>query len=103
MKRSLNQGKPVPIGLVRDSENVYDDHQVLATGYDEDAGGGTIYVYDPNCPDMESTIHIAFGEHQLTGKESCSSPLTPPLRGFFCETYAPLDPPSVNGWGDRGE
>ena len=95
LKRSLDQNKPMPIGLVRDSGNVYDDHQVLAIGYDDDAGGGTIYLYDPNCPDVESTIHITFGEHQLVGEESCGS--SPPLRGFFCETYEPLDPPEVTG------
>lgn len=95
LKRSLDRGEPVPIGLVRDSENVYDDHQVLAIGYDEDAGGGTIYLYDPNCLDVESTIRITFGEHALTGVESCGSSL--PLLGFFCENYKPLDPPDISG------
>ena len=85
----------MPIGLVRDAGNVYDNHQVLAIGYDEDADGGMIYLYDPNCPDLESTIHITFGEHQLTGEESCGS--SPVLLGFFCESYKPLDPPAVNG------
>jgi hypothetical protein len=95
LKDSIGRGNPAPIGLVRDTKNVYDNHQTLATGYDEDARGGTIYMYDPNCPDVESTIHIRFGEHQLIGEESCGS--SPPLRGFFCENYRPLDPPEVIG------
>ena len=95
LKRSLDQGEPMPIGLVRDAGNVYDNHQVLAIGYDEDADGGTIYLYDPNCPDVESAIHITFGEHQLTGEESCGS--SPVLLGFFCENYKPLDPPAAIG------
>jgi hypothetical protein len=95
LKSSLDQGEPTPIGLVRDSGNVYDDHQVLAIGYDQRADGGTITVYDPNCPDVESTIDITFGEHQLVGDESCGSPL--PLLGFFCETYEPRHPPERIG------
>ena len=85
----------MPIGLVRDSKNVYDDHQVLAIGYGKDEDGDLIYVYDPNCPNKESTIHITFDKPYLSGKESCSSPKTPPLRGFFCETYVPHEPPEI--------
>jgi len=91
LKTSVDAGNPVPIGLVRDAKNVYDNHQVLATGY-EPVGDtqGTIYVYDPNCPDKESTIRFEFGEHKLCGTESCGT--SQPLRGFFCETYTQSDP-----------
>ena len=91
LKTSVDAGQPVPIGLVRDARNVYDNHQVLAIGYDEgDGAQRTIYLYDPNCPDRESTVRIHFGEQLLDGRESCG--VTAPLRGFFCETYAPADP-----------
>ena len=91
MKTSVDAGRPVPIGLVRDARNVYENHQVLAIGYDEvDGTQRTIYLYDPNCPDRESTIRIHFGEQPLDGRESCG--VAAVLRGFFCETYAPADP-----------
>jgi hypothetical protein len=91
LKASVDAGEPVPIGLVRDTKNIYDNHQVLAIGYDQvDETQGTIYLYDPNCPDGESTIHLKFGEQLLSGTETCGAPDT--LRGFFCEAYRRSDP-----------
>jgi hypothetical protein len=91
LKASLDAGKPVPIGLVRDTKRVYDNHQVLAIGYDEaDEAHGTIYLYEPNCPDRVSAIDIEFGEQLLDGRETCDPAMR--LRGFFCETYRPADP-----------
>jgi len=91
LKASVDSGEPVPIGLVRDTNNVYDNHQVLAIGYEEaDGAHGTIILYDPNCPNKESTISFEFGVQQLDGQESCDT--SAPLRGFFCETYARSDP-----------
>jgi hypothetical protein len=91
LKAAVDGGEPVPIGLMRDTKNAYDNHQVLAIGYDE-AGETqiTLYLYDPNCPDKVSTASIQFGEQSLDGQESCGSTLT--LRGFFCEAYAPAEP-----------
>ncbi len=91
LKAAVDADKPVPIGLVRDTKNVYDNHQVLAIGYDEvDEAHGMIYLYDPNCPDRVSTISIEFGEQLLDGREDCGA--LAPLRGFFCEAYTPRDP-----------
>jgi hypothetical protein len=91
LKRSIDAGQPIPIGLTREVRNVYENHQVLAIGYDETSTAqGTIYLYDPNCPDRESTIDLTFEDAQLTGRESCYG--GPPLRGFFCETYQFRDP-----------
>jgi hypothetical protein len=87
----LDAGKPVVIGLTRVTKRVYDNHQVLAIGYREvDKTRATIIIYDPNCPDSESTIDIEFEEQQLNGRESCGGDA--PLRGFFCESYSPFDP-----------
>jgi hypothetical protein len=94
LRAGLDAGAPVPIGLVRETGNVYDNHQVLAIGYEEtDEAHGAAYVYDPNCPDVESVIHLDFGARSLHGRESCGQ--GPPLRGFFCETYAPQDPAGI--------
>jgi hypothetical protein len=95
LKESINAGRPVPIGLTREVNNVYENHQVLAVGYEEvSLTEGTIYLYDPNCPDRESTIDLTFEETQLSGRESCHS--GPPLRGFFCETYRFCDPGEID-------
>jgi hypothetical protein len=91
LKASVDEGRPVLIGLVRATGNVYENHQVLAIGYEEaDEANGAIILYDPNCPDRASIISIRFGAQQLDGQESCSADA--PLRGFFCETYSPSEP-----------
>ena len=89
---ALDAGQPVPLGLVRDARNVFENHQVLAVGYEQlHERHATLFLYDPNCPDRESTIALEFGEQQLDGRESCPAQ-APPLRGFFCEAYTPADP-----------
>ena len=91
LKASIDAGAPIPLGLVRDSTSVFDNHQVLAIGYDEeDEDHGTIYLYDPNCPGRQSTIRFSFVGTVLAAEESC--PGTQPLRGFFCEDYEPEEP-----------
>jgi hypothetical protein len=92
LKLSIDAGQPIPIGLVRETKRVYDNHQVLAIGYDEheDGSHAKIHVYDPNCPDRETAIHVEFGPGTLDGRETCSE--SPSLRGFFCEAYTPVVP-----------
>ncbi len=96
LKAGVDAGEPVPIGLVRDTRNVYDNHQVLAIGYEEPVGNhGTVYLYDPNCPDRDATLRFEFGERLLDGRESCGVETS--LRGLFCEAYTPRDPGEVLG------
>jgi hypothetical protein len=86
LRCQLDAGRPVPLGLVRDTKNVFENHQVLATGYNQEGTRhGTIHVYDPNCPNVDSTIHLSFDQGQPVFEESCTASM--PLRGFFCETY----------------
>ena len=95
LTRSVNQGEPIPIGLVRDTNNVFDDHQVLAIGYEGTFAHGEIFLYDPNCSGRKLAIHIGIKEGTFVGDEDCqSSPAAKlGLRGFFCEHYRPSDPP----------
>jgi hypothetical protein len=91
LKASIDDGDPVPLGLVRDTEDLFSNHQVLAIGYDTDPErAGTIHLYDPNCPDKISSIRFTFGEEMLLAQESCGG--VAPLRGFFCDHYEPHDP-----------
>jgi hypothetical protein len=82
--------------LVRATEYVFDNHQVLAIGYREtDPTHTTIHLYDPNYPDQESAIHIEFDEPGASGAvQSLHEGRHPtrPLRGFFRERYTPSDP-----------
>jgi hypothetical protein len=94
LRPQVNAGNPVPLMLVRDTAHAFENHQVLATGYEQfDQNHNLIYLYDPNCPGIESTIDFEFGAEQLRAQESCSA--GHPLLGFFCETYTPHDPPEI--------
>jgi hypothetical protein len=91
IKVRLDSGRPVPLALVRDTKNVFENHQVLAIGHEqENERQGTIFVYDPNCPSVESTIQFTFDGERSVFQESCRAAAA--LRGFFCETYSPADP-----------
>ncbi|MEK6225568.1 MAG: hypothetical protein AABM40_04650 [Chloroflexota bacterium] len=86
---------PVPIGLVGELVDPFQDHQVLATGYEPGSEtAGTIYTYDMNCPESEQTIMFDTSCETLVAAESCPR-VGNPLRGFFCETYLPLPPPPI--------
>jgi hypothetical protein len=95
LKNFIDRDDPIPLGLVRETENMFDNHQVLAIGYEEaNESHGSIILYDPNCPDQVSTIDLAFGQRQLEGWERCNRTV---LRGFFCENYRFVEPPASIG------
>lgn len=95
LKRSIDAGDPVPLGLVGEAPDPFLDHQVLAYGYEARTDlTGTIYVYDMNCPGAGQTIGIDLTSDILSATESC--PRTGnALRGFFCESYTPGAPPAI--------
>jgi hypothetical protein len=99
LKRSIDAGTPQPLALVGTTSNPSENHQVLATGYDEQFDGtGVIYVYDMNCPRAEQTIRLDFHGSALQAVESCPSDGRGPLRGFICEKYQSILPPTVMDW-----
>jgi hypothetical protein len=101
VKAQLDGGHPVPLMLVRDTPDPFENHQVLAIDYDdgETPNQVTIYLYDPNYPydpqetGKESTIVLEFDERLRSVRESRVE--RPVLRGFFREAYARHDPPAV--------
>lgn len=96
LKGHLDSGSPWPLMLIGNSTSPFNNHQVLAYGYDEPSDGkGVIYVYDMNCPDHETTIALDFTQTVLEAQESCPNTARGPLRGFFCNIYQPAEPPEV--------
>jgi hypothetical protein len=92
LQAKLDTGVPVPLGLVRHTTSVFENHQVLAIGYEAGESEGTIWLYEPNYPDREPTIHLEFdAQARLIRLDESHTP-SPGLRGFFCEVYTPLDP-----------
>jgi hypothetical protein len=96
LKAHINNGNPWPICLIGTSTSPFDNHQVLAYGY-EDPGDGTgiVYLYDMNCPEKEHRTLLDFRGHELNADESCPNTNRGPLRGFLCEVYRPTTPPDI--------
>ena len=98
IKKDLDRGLPVPIGVVttssRNPKDLALNHQVLAYGCEADGSQVTLRVYDPNCGRRDDiTIRMATGaparsvtfDHNLgLGRR--------PIRGFFRVAYTPHTP-----------
>lgn len=94
LRRAIDAGSPVPIGLVGGAKDPFEDHQVVAIGYEaQDADHGIIDVYDMNCPGAVRTITVGFSAPALMAVETCERQGNP-LLGFFVEAYVPKIPPT---------
>jgi PASTA domain-containing protein len=120
LKSHIRAGRPWPLGLVYTDRGVWDQHQVVAYGYEENTdGSGTarIYVYDcnaphvygqtdrhtTNCGEHPSIITLNFRGGALSGtspsdnvqwSDDCSDRTQlDTLAGFFCSNYQPVSPP----------
>ena len=86
---SIDQDKPVVLVLIRTdtSGNPTNNHQVLATGYNNDKAPDqyTLYLYDPNQPKQESVMTV---QSQKDGSISITEAgVIEPTRGFFASPY----------------
>jgi hypothetical protein len=96
MRRQLDQGKPVVLGLVRGRgvEDPTQNHQVLVEGYDLDDATQqmVLYLYEPNYPGITPTLSLSLTRpsqgiqlKQSTGEVN---------RGFFVINYSAQQPPA---------
>lgn len=96
LRGHIDAGDPWPICLVGSSRSPFDNHQVLATGYDDHPDGtSTVYLYDMNDPGREQTITLDLRGPELRAVESVPNSHRGALRGFFCEIYTPETPPPL--------
>ncbi len=94
LQNRLDRASPWPLMLIGTARSPFDNHQVLAYGYDNPGDGtGTIFIYDMNCPDVENTLRLDFRYGYLRAEESCPSVARGPLCGFFCNAYTAVTPP----------
>lgn len=71
IRAEINSGHPSPLGLVTvksiNPGQIFDNHQVLAYGYNLDGANLKIYVYDPNYPGNDNiTIALSIADPQHT-------------------------------------
>jgi hypothetical protein len=91
--RRLEEEGPIPIGLIGQTPDLFNDHQVLAYSCDASTPDRPlIRVYDSNCPGTSSTIRLDLSGPVLGAEESCRG-MRGDLRGLFCESYADAVPP----------
>jgi PASTA domain len=97
LKAHIDAGQPWPIGLIYSGRSVWDQHQVLAYGY-EDMGDGTglVRVYDSNVPHQygdttDSIMTLDFRGSSLVATSPSDGPGT--VCGFFCSNYSFAAPP----------
>ncbi len=102
VRRLLDAGRLVPLGLVRDVSwnplNLTHNHQVLAWGYDLDGGRLTLRIYDPNWPaDDDVTLTLDIGDPDGETRPVYSKP-DGPVFAFFKAPYRSR-PPAVSAPG----
>jgi hypothetical protein len=97
IEQDLDAGHPVPLGLIKVKserpEDLGQNHQVLAYGYDLDGTQLSICLYDPNYPDRDDVrlqLNIASAQVQV--------PLTyVPAESVYCffhTQYTSAQPPA---------
>jgi hypothetical protein len=96
LKGHIDAGRPWPLCLIGNSSSPFNNHQVLAIGYDEVGDqAGTIHVYDMNAPGKDQTIALDMRGPELAAVESVPNAERGALRGFFCERYTPTPLPDL--------
>jgi hypothetical protein len=98
LQKRLDRGNPTPIGMVyvstRDTMQIWQNHQVLATSYTMEGGQIRIQIYDPNYPRRNDVLVVSESDGagglrsgQYMGEKRKHA------RGFFVMPYAPMIPP----------
>jgi hypothetical protein len=92
LKQFIDMSRPCPLGLTRarDIGAMGNDHQVVATGYEDGDPYSRVFIYDNNHPGAEHVLSFKTaydpGEREVTHSDGSV------WRGFFVEAYAPQVP-----------
>lgn len=91
IKRHLDEEAAWPIGLIfRDTSSPFDQHQVLATGYDDNGlGKGTLSIWDNKEGAVPRKLKLDFRGSRL----KVSNYPKHSISGIFAEGYSPRRPP----------
>jgi YVTN family beta-propeller protein len=99
IRADLDEGRPVPIGLVLVSlpSPPWDNHQVLAFGRFRSGGEDVLETYDPNFPD--ATTFLWTESMKMTTDRAGANLAYPRVQGYFSElpAYQAKLPPWASG------
>ena len=94
----IKNNQPAVLGLIlTQSAAIWQNHQVIAYRYEEEAEISRIYIYDPNVPENDE-IWIEFPRQMQQPSfrlASQKSTKTLALRGFFIIPYTYQKPPNI--------
>jgi hypothetical protein len=96
LKETLDEQAAWPVGLIYGNKPfLWEQHQVLAIGYDDEgAGRGTLHIWDNNWEknhkNERSSMSLDF-----SGDELRAAGRHPSLKGFFRERYSTQRPPQA--------
>jgi hypothetical protein len=88
IKRILDEQAAWPVGLIKENDSLWEQHQVLAIGY-KDIGPeqGVLIIWDNEDGPRKSTMNLDFRGEELEVSNR------PDVKGFFHERYTPQQPP----------
>jgi len=93
LRRKIDAGKPVPIGLLSVQAGVDVHHQAVAYGYEQGALEDLrIYIYDPNHPGVEVTLIPVPSENKFRPVLPNGTPSNDWRTYFVDEAYTPAIP-----------
>ncbi|HVN62143.1 MAG TPA: YncE family protein [Gaiellaceae bacterium] len=98
LRPSLDRGVPMPVGVVRAQAGrpVWENREVLATGYFRNGSQWVLELYDPAAPDR--TVYVNTSTLRETVRANGTGLIGKAWRGFFAITsYARSTPP----WAPR--
>ena len=94
LRPKLDKGVPVPVGVVRAARGrpVWENREVLATGYFRSGSQWVLELYDPAAPDR--TVYLFTATRRETLRPDGTGLISTPWRGFFAiATYKRAVPP----------
>jgi hypothetical protein len=96
IRSHIDAGRPWPIGLIYTGRDLWNQHQILAYGYENTGTDqGKLFVYDSNAPSQfgktdHSEVTLDFRGATLVA--TSPSDQGDMLAGFFCSNYFPSTP-----------
>jgi hypothetical protein len=99
LKQILDEQAAWPVGLIFGHSAIpWDQHQILAVGYQDNGNGGArLFAWDNNEPLADKAYDLDFRGSELLSKSSSTDPeiakRDATIKGLFVESYKPRVPP----------
>jgi hypothetical protein len=97
LQEHLEAGRPWPVRLILDANQLCANRQVIAYGFKKETGPVVRFeIYEPDCICDEHAIQINLGGEHPVVSEICPPGLPVPLAGLICDSYPAGAPPAAS-------